>query len=838
MSVQSEWYALQNQLQHNNLDCKNFSNQFFYRLLIVLNDNKALTLDKLLAYKDALNAAPKDTVGTLELPIVGNLEVTDHLLKKCNLLINFQNRIQLIHSLYFTEIDMSSIYQLETRRFINKLRIDPALKKKLKNDRYQSYNGATQQLAVRLALTTENNSTLLINLPTGCGKTLVAHALSLFSPNNKMILVIVPTTALAIDQGKRVGELLDNINQGHGGVYCWYGEQTKSQHDDIKQRIRSQQQRILFCSPEAACKSLLPVLFSSCESNAITSIVIDEAHVIDNWGVSFRPYFQYLSSLVRALRNVSPDGIKCILMSATFTEKTVADLKNLFYFNQSKFIEIHGSFLRPEIQYHVVKTVKEEHTDQVVNAVIHLPKPLIVYSLKPKDAKLIYSLLIEEGLKRIGLYTGEEVSEKKDTLIEKWNNDQLDVMIANAAFGVGMDKPNIRSVIHMAVPVNLESFYQEVGRAGRDGNACQSLLIYYDDQVDDARKKNNQRLIGEDKGFKKWDRMWDSGSVVDGNKRLAIESFHDELSRKSTRNEDWNRRTLLLMQRTGVIELTLEKPSPPEYYSDTSEEIYRSQIEDYYRDYYNNIIVTLSENHNLKDKKIWDEIVGGRRTYEKKHREEDFKKLTDWIANYKNEPLCHILEKHYTIHNIQPEYACGGCPSCRENNKEIYKPTLGYSSLVLGVPYAEERKGPLHNMGLHKYIYYPNTMLTNRILLRGWMNWLTKLIELKVVQCICADNDVLETFNDLIPPGVQNFWIGMPLEEINNSTSSYWSQLILGTSSMVELPDLGWEQSIKILIAPENIKDKVHYNCLWWERKSTAVSLNTFLLGLKNGNYK
>ena len=196
------------------------------------------------------------------------------------------------------------------------------------------------------------------------------------------------------------------------------------------------------------------------------------------------------------------------------------------------------------------------------------------------------------------------------------------------------------------------------------------------------------------------------------------------------------------------------------------------------------------------------------------------------------------MEKHYTIHNIQPEYACGGCPSCRENNKEIYTPTLGYSSLVLGVPYAEERKGPLHNMGLHKYIYYPNTMLTNRILLRGWMNWLTKLIELKVVQCICADNDVLETFNDLIPPGVQNFWIGMPLEEINNSTSSYWSQLILGTSSMVELPDLGWEQSIKILIAPENIKDKVHYNCLWWERKSTAVSLNTFLLGLKNGNYK
>ena len=75
------------------------------------------------------------------------------------------------------------------------------------------------------------------------------------------------------------------------------------------------------------------------------------------------------------------------------------------------------------------------------------------------------------------------------------------------------------------------------------------------------------------------------------------------------------------------------------------------------------------------------------------------------------------------------------------------------------------------------------------------------------------------------------------MEESNNSEFSYWSQLVLVMPSSDKLPDLGWEESTKLLIAPENIKDNDHYNCLWWERKASSVSLNTFLLSFKNGNY-
>ena len=830
MSVLSEeWYRLQNQLQNNNLDCKSISNQFFHRLLIVLSDDKARTLDKLLAYKDALKASPKD-VGDIELPIPANFEVIDQLLEQCNLAINFQNKIQLIDSRDSSSIDMSSIYQLRKRRFINQLIIDPALKKKLDDDRYQYYNGAAQQIAVRLTLTSEKNATLLVNLPTGCGKTLVAHALSLFSPNNKLTLVIVPTTALAIDQGKRAGNLLDNARQGHGGVYYWAGNQPKALHEDIKQRIREQQQKILFCSPEAACKSLLPTLFSASENGVLANIVIDEAHLVDQWGVGFRPYFQIFSSVVRALRGVSPEGLKCILMSATFTEKTVRLLMNLFGDERKSCIEIYGNFLRPEIQYHVVQTKYEDHTDSVINAIYYLPKPMIVYAVLPEHAKSIFDLLKANGLTRIGLFTGPHISEQKDTLINKWGAEQLDIMVATSAFGVGMDKLNVRSVLHIAVPENMDRFYQEVGRGGRDGNACQSLLIYYEQQFDTAYDINNQKIIGTDLGLKKWQGMWDSGSAVDGGRRkVSIANIHKGLKRKSKRNELWNRRTLLLMQRAEIIQLTLEKPEPPEFATNISDKEYKARNDEYYQSYYEHFIITPLINGHL-DESIWVNSIKDHRKYEKDFLQTGFDKLKKWIKNYKSISLCHELAQFYTIKSFQPEYACGGCPKCRESNRLERTPTLGFSAHVLGAPFVDSWKAPLSGIRLHKYIYYPITSLTNKKLLRRWLKWLTKLIELDVVQCICAENAVLEILNDLLPLGIQKFWIGIPLEELNNSEFSYWSCLVLVTPSMDELPELGWEQSTKLLIAPENIKDEHNYNCLWWEKKSNVVSLSTFLL--------
>lgn len=836
MDDQTEWYKLQNQLHKNDLTLNNYKNHFFHRLLIVLSDHKALDLDKLLAYKDALHAAPKDIV-RVDLPISTDIEISETLLESYGLAMNFQKNLQLIENGGFSEINLSSIYQLEKRRELNKLKIDPALKKKLKDENFQYYNGAAQQMAVRLALTSEKESTLLVNLPTGCGKTLVAHALSLFSPNSKLTLVIVPTTALAIDQGKRADELFYKVGQGHGSVYYWHGGQKQSDHEDIKQRIRNHTQKILFCSPEAACQSLLPSLFVASKSNGLANIVIDEAHLVDQWGAGFRPYFQIFSSVVNALRNVSPEGLKCILMSATFTEKTANLLMHLFGDRDKKCIEVYGNFLRPEIQYHVVKTRYELHLETVINAIIYLPKPMIVYSVQPKDAEIIFNSLRKSGMRRIGLFTGDPISEDKETLIQKWTEEKLDIMVATSAFGVGMDKLNVRSVLHSAIPENMDRFYQEVGRAGRDGCACQSLLIYHEQQFDIARNLNNQKMISTELGLQRWQGMWESGFIVPGGrKKISIANIHKGLKRQSDGNEAWNLRTLLLMQRTGIIQLHIDKPEPPVFSDDVSDKEYQSATKQYYKSYYKHFIVSSLNDRHL-DKKVWESLIEQQRNEEKIYLHDGFNKLNSWIRDNKSISLCNELNRFYTIKQFQPEYACGGCPSCREKNRPVNTPTLGYSSHVVGAHFADKWKEPLSGEGLHKFVYYPLSSLSPKRLLRNWIKWLTQLIESGAIQCIYAENAVLERLNDLLPQGISKFWIGISMEELNNSEFSYWSKLVLVISPVDSLPDLGWEESVKLLIAPENIKDEHHYECLWWEKKSAAIPLNTFLLSLKHGNH-
>jgi len=280
-------------------------------------------------------------------------------------------------------------------------------------------------------------------------------------------------------------------------------------------------------------------------------------------------------------------------MSATFTEKTVKVLKRLFEVENKQFLEVHGSFLRPEIQYHIKRCSYETHNDKVINAIFHLPKPMIVYAVEVNDATVVFNQLKKRGIARIGLFTGKTLTGERETLIEQWNANQLDIMIATSAFGLGMDKADIRSVIHMAVPENIDRFYQEVGRAGRDGKACQSLLLYHDEQFKIANSLNDPNLMTVELGFDRWKSMWQQGISFNGGKKIiSIKTFRQGLKRKSASNEDWNRRILLLMQRTGIIQLNLEKPQPPEINPQITDSEYQSQLNSYYEDYYTKIIVT------------------------------------------------------------------------------------------------------------------------------------------------------------------------------------------------------------------------------------------------------
>lgn len=182
-------------------DCRPFRNQFYRHLISLLGDAGSSNADILLAYRDALSASDDPENAALFLHLKSNLTASQS--SRFGLRVRQSGQISLTQSEHLFDLDLKPIYRLEQRRFIHTEMLDPALASRLNDETYSHYRGKAQQLAVRIALTSKQNRTILVNLPTGCGKTLVAQALGLFAASNSLTVVIVPTIGLAIEQGSR-----------------------------------------------------------------------------------------------------------------------------------------------------------------------------------------------------------------------------------------------------------------------------------------------------------------------------------------------------------------------------------------------------------------------------------------------------------------------------------------------------------------------------------------------------------------------------------------------------------------------------------------------------------
>jgi ATP-dependent DNA helicase RecQ len=830
MNAENEWEELKARLRGKNYSSDGFKNQFFKRLLTVLGDAQSNRADQLLLYRDALLASPDPGQARLTQPFAAAFD--NHLLKRFGLGVGPDGLLASQKKCRLYEL-LRPVYQLEARRHIKRFPMDPALLRKLNDKNYSQYNGVAQQLATRLAVTAPPRATLVVNLPTGCGKTLVAHAMSLFASDRQLTVVVVPTIGLAIEHGVRAKKMLDVAGLDQAGIYYWHGQQTSAEHDGIRQAIREQRQRVLFCSPEAACMSLLPTLFATARADLIGSIVVDEAHIVDQWGAEFRPYFQILAALVRSLRGVSRNGFRCVLMSATFTENSGRLVEELFAGGDCTYID--GSFLRPEIQYHVEHVRPDEHLERVIDSIIGLPKPLIVYTVTQDDARRIDYEVRRLGLTRRGLFTGATSASERGRLLDMWAADQLDIMIATSAFGLGMDKGDVRSVLHAAVPENLDRFYQEVGRSGRDGRASQSLLIYNDQQVDTARDVNRQRLITVDLGLEKWKTMWVNGKESEGGRRkVAISAIRHDQQNTSEANEEWNWRTLLLMQRAGMIRIELAEPKPPSIQDSFDADSRKQQLDEFYEEYYSMVDVVPLVDHHL-DRRCWEEMTGGRRESEKEQRNRGLDTLLQWIRSPEESAICDVLGRFYTFKGNPPEHACGGCPKCRQSRLQAGWPTLG-SNFSTNAPKPNHWSPPINGRALHRYVYFSRDDQTQKRIVRSWRGWIGRLIDSGSIQSIRAGTDVLNLLETELALVTNRFWIG---EQTNNfhGDGNYWPQLVLHLDASQPLPSLGWADTPKILIAPAEQSDAGNARRLWYESVQDSISLDTFLIGLNHGNH-
>lgn len=431
-----------------------------------------------------------------------------------------------------------------------------------------SFTGAGQREAVRSLLHMPPDITLIAALPTGSGKSLLAQLPPLLDGEGHLTLAVVPTVALAIDQGERMAEFFRRKDTNwNEKPLAYHGDLSPEERSAIYRAVNDGTQRVLFTSPEAATGSLRGVLEECSKAGRLTHVVVDEAHLVATWGSGFRPAFQLLPALIARLRSVAPRAIRVVLASATLTSHTLEVLQRQFG-PPEKTRLISGVYLRPEPRYAAYRcaTISDKQ-QRVVEALKVAPRPFILYVTRPSEAEDWLRLLQKEGFERIAQFTGETRAGARKTLLEQWKRDELDGMIATSAFGLGVDKSDVRTIIHATLPESLDRFYQEIGRGGRDGIASASLLLYTTEDVQQALGLAGTRYIGNDLAFERWTMMIDHAVARDsqGDQTwVDLRRLRPALNVHGTTNLEWNLRTLNLMACAGLIDVTALSASLPD----------------------------------------------------------------------------------------------------------------------------------------------------------------------------------------------------------------------------------------------------------------------------------
>lgn len=430
--------------------------------------------------------------------------------------------------------------------------------------RFNAYKSFEQKLAVHTALNLPNGFTLLVSQQTGGGKSLVTQMLSVVT--DSLTVVIVPTVALALDQYYAAQSNLRMTE----GIFCYRGDQSQEERINIIRALRDKTARLLFTSPEAVFKNseLFQLLESAASDKYLRNIVVDEAHIVPDWGVFFRPDFQIFSVVLRKWRKASGYHIRTYLLSATLSDDVVDTLFTLFG-EASKNVQLRCDALRQEPRFYIYKVkTKSEQDQKTIEAIKLLPKPMVVYVLEPHEAEDLNKKLKDLGYLNIPTFTGKTKDAERDSILKGWKHGLYDVVIATSAFGIGVDKPDVRTIIHACVPENLSRFYQEVGRGGRDGLPSLSLMLPYtsyqegEGDLSRARGLVSSRVLRVESVVNRWRGMREcSGSDINGNIAVLDTTAtpptmsEEEVEYAGARNVAWNINLLLLLNRIGFISL-------------------------------------------------------------------------------------------------------------------------------------------------------------------------------------------------------------------------------------------------------------------------------------------
>lgn len=552
----------------------------------------------------------------------------------------------------------------------------------------EAYRTAGQRLAARSAVSAGPGDVLTCVLPTGSGKTdvFILRAMLL---RPRQSLVIVPTVSLALDLERRVRDitsLLDPLAY-HGGL-------SDGEKSDFRSRITSGEQWLTITSPEAACTALSSCLKNSATAGRLGLLVIDEAHIVAEWGDDFRLEFQTFAALRRRLEELAPPGRapSTMLFTGTLDQHGYDTLRDLFPGESEVFVSEQST--RPEPEWWSSGCVDEEEKRlRLLEAVAHLPRPLLIYTSLHRSTRSttvtdVQRWLVEAGYQHHLAVVGSSSGEKRAKAVTGLRlsstdpSRDLDIVVATSAFGMGVDIDDVRAVIHACIPESVHRLYQEVGRGGRDGCASTSVMLWTEDDLDVAKGLAEAKQISGATAWKRWQRLR-HGEVRAGRLTIDLATGHPDVDYPfSDANLFWNMQTLLGMQRAGMIRI--EWPEPAEVRVDASDD----ELSDAFIRRNNSIDVSVLQGDLAEsvyvsrfDVKRKGLKLAGLATHRsvmeiirKEQQPEDSVCLNRHLAD-----SYQIVDAELGV--VPVGVNCGGCPACRHRGRhEQATPPGPYSS--------------------------------------------------------------------------------------------------------------------------------------------------------------
>jgi ATP-dependent DNA helicase RecQ len=434
---------------------------------------------------------------------------------------------------------------------------------------HEQYRTTTQKSAVRALCTMPAGQSLLITMPTGSGKSLLFQLgvrwwNELASERERAcVLVIVPTVALALAHEHTLRRI-----EGLEGSRALTGALSRQERDELFLGFRRGEVPVLLAAPESALGSaredLLRVAASLsdrplAERGRLAAVFVDEAHIIHSWGPSFRPDFQRLPGLVEQLREKNP-SLRTVLLSATVGREAKQLLRQQ-YGKDREMLEVAAQAPRTELDLCIHHFDDAGQRDRaVIDLVDLLPRPMLLYTTKVEDAERIYAALSARGYRRLACFTGNTGPLERQRIVDDWQVANLDIVVATSAFGMGIDKSDVRAVVHACLPEDAARLYQEIGRAGRDGHQALAVVLSARRDESLAVRMGSGKVLGVDTAKERWMSLVDQarreGPISAQTFAVSLDAPLERLPPRTGRHHlGWYKSLLVQLQRYGALEV-------------------------------------------------------------------------------------------------------------------------------------------------------------------------------------------------------------------------------------------------------------------------------------------